>query len=658
MKGCKKRKADQIDGGESSNQADVPQPVNPAPVRAGPRPRHQQATFISPRAQSAARESENESSATESDPANENYREQDAYLDPVLLEVGENVVPQPAADPYRTDLWNEYFVEDQFITQLRSRNVVSSPLQIRHPTTYHTGPQNLPAHVKTESDYMGLFYSDVLLQTFCDNSNAYNRTSGKHRWDRSPAGDLTIAELKSYFACILYMGIAKLPNRDMYFDKSIFTSDFISQRFSKRRFDAISHNLHWTNTADITQDERTRRNKANGFWTVDSYIELLATSFRLYYSCCQFIDVNEMCIGFKGRHRCKCYNPHKPNKWHLKAFCLNCSDTGYLSNVFMYKGKDEQRPAGMSATLYPVMKLTEPACYHRRQHCMATDNWYTSIELQRALKQPPRCMESVGTCKKNRAGLPADKLFQKSGRNRKVRGDIKCYINTAYGHSTYLTCWMDSKPVHMLSTFAPTKAPVLRNSKDGTGRYVELIIPRPSIIGVYNGGMGGTDAKDQVNSYYKSRHKSLKWQHVIFDHFLLCSATNAYILMRDDRTNGKTGTQQSTIRFMTRLIEQWCGIKDEEIESESSSSASTEESEILKNRTVRDLNSDWATRSSGFHYSTTVFGDNRRSCRVCSKQHSNSYCVVCRAFACTDGYGENNCFWRLHNLKNFRVHSK
>ena len=59
-------------------------------------------------------------------------------------------------------------------------------------------------------------------------------------------------------------------------------------------------------------------------------------------------------------------------------------------------------------------------------------------------------MDSVGTCKKNRAGLPADKLFQKSGPNRKERGEIRCYRNNAHGHSTYLTCWMDSKPVHML----------------------------------------------------------------------------------------------------------------------------------------------------------------------------------------------------------------
>jgi len=43
--------------------------------------------------------------------------------------------------------------------------------------------------------------------------------------------------------------------------------------------------------------------------------------------------IDEMAIAFKGRHRCKRYNPNKPDKWHLKSYCLNDSETGYHWNL-------------------------------------------------------------------------------------------------------------------------------------------------------------------------------------------------------------------------------------------------------------------------------------------------------------------------------------
>jgi hypothetical protein len=443
----------------------------------------------------------------------------------------------------------------------------------------------------------------------------------------------------------------------MYFNKEgIFSNTFVSTCFTKRRFNAISSNLHFVNTAQYSQAERNRRNSQNGFWAVDSLIDVLTANYRRYYLCGQFIDVDEMCIGFKGRHRCRCYNPNKPNKWHLKAYCLNCADTGYLSNVFLYKGRDEQRPPGMPATVYPVVKLTEPADYHGKQHCMALDNWYTSIDILKTLAEEPRLMHAVGTVKANRAGLPKTKLFPKTGQNRKERGTIKCYKNVHDGHSTYLTCWMDNKPVHMLSTFPPTKSQVDRNSKDANGRYKALIIDFPTVIRIYNGSMGGTDLKDQIMSYFKSRHKTLNWQNVIFDCFLLVSATNAHVLHRD---NSKPRNKQTQLEFMINLIEQWAGVGHHvEIHSEDSSNgeeSSVSDNEVEGKRSVAELTADWQGRTTGFHYTSNVSNKDRKSCRVCGKRGIASYCVACKAFVCIDGIGAENCNWRLHNMETFRI---
>ena len=63
--------------------------------------------------------------------------------------------------------------------------------------------------------------------------------------------------------------------------------------------------------------------------------------------------------------------------------------TGYLLNFFMYRGKDEHRPPGMSATLWPVVKLTQPTDFHNMGYYIATDNWSTSLDTVQHLKKPP-----------------------------------------------------------------------------------------------------------------------------------------------------------------------------------------------------------------------------------------------------------------------------
>ena len=227
----------------------------------------------------------------------------------------------------------------------------------------------------------------------------------------------------------------------------------------------------------------------------------LAENFRKYYELGFQVDVDEMCIPFKGRHFARCYNPNKPNKWHFKSYCLNDTKTGYLWDFFMYRGWREQLPQGVTATTYPVKRLLE-AIHDARKRVLATDNWYTSIALMKMLREHHPYIDFVGTVKVNSKGLPKSKLFAKTGRRKMPRGTIECYKIIFEGNNYYLTCWMDNKPVHILSTTKPQFTLVNRKSKvEGNGRYVEIRIPRPTIIELYNLSMGGTDKFDQFGSY-------------------------------------------------------------------------------------------------------------------------------------------------------------
>jgi hypothetical protein len=72
--------------------------------------------------------------------------------------------------------------------------------------------------------------------------------------------------------------------------------------------------------------------------------------------------------------------------------------------------------------------LTAPAIYHDKEHVLATDNWYTSMDVAKLVQEEPRKMHFVGTCKSNKRGIPKNAkgvqakfgLFQK----QKAKGQV------------------------------------------------------------------------------------------------------------------------------------------------------------------------------------------------------------------------------------------
>ena len=120
----------------------------------------------------------------------------------------------------------------------------------------------------------------------------------------------------------------------------------------------------------------------------------------------------------------------------------------------------------MSATLYPVHKLTLNECYHGLCHVCHTDNWYTSVEMCQMCRD--RKILCVGTVKINRKGLPKEGIFPKKGAGKRDKGDVKCMQKL--GEDLFFTAWQDNKPVHMLSTIKPQLQKIMRNLQLWDGR--------------------------------------------------------------------------------------------------------------------------------------------------------------------------------------------
>ena len=103
---------------------------------------------------------------------------------------------------------------------------------------------------------------------------------------------------------------------------------------------------------------------------------------------------------------------------------------------------------------------------------------------------------SSGTIRVGRRGFPKE-LFDKKLKQL-ARGDV---IGMRKGPMMAVT-WIDSKPVHMVSTTPqpPDGNIEVKWRKDG----VQQVIPCPFVIQEYNSYMGGVDKKDQLKIIWNS----------------------------------------------------------------------------------------------------------------------------------------------------------
>lgn len=426
---------------------------------------------------------------------------------------------------------------------MEMRNGITKTASI-YPSNFtgRQGTTKIPTSCRSPAQFLSLLFTDAILEQFVTETNSYGKNNPS-TYMLNENNAVTLQEMKKFFAFVLYMGLVQLPSRDMFWQHDIFGSSFVKRCFTRRRFYTISTNLHWRDVSNIPDTEKAQRNKVDGFWSVDDFFEALADNFMAYYTCGQLINIDEMCIFFKGRHKCKCYNPSKPNKWHLKALCLNDSETGYLFNFFTYRGCDEERPPGMPATVWPVVKLTEPSVLHGLGHVVATDNWYTSLGTVAELSKEPKRMHTIGTVRTNKKGLPKQGIFPAKGKQVKKQGEFACH--KLANKEVYFVSWMDNKPVHLLMTWEPYSSSVGRVEKGKKDGYVRKTIPIPTAVQAYNASMGGTDKFDQFSSYYDDRLRTVSWKHRLFAHFFRAACINAHILF-----NIKTGQKLSLLKFI------------------------------------------------------------------------------------------------------------
>jgi hypothetical protein len=323
--------------------------------------------------------------------------------------------------------------------------------------------------------------------------------------------------------------------------------------------------------------------------------------------------------------------------------------------------------------MYPVVELVANTDLHDHNHVLHIDNWFTSLPLAEFLKEEE--IDSVGTVRTNRKGMPQEAVFPKKGAGKQPKGTVKCMQKE--GSGIYFTSWQDNKPVHMLSSIKPSLVKIWRKSSTDGWKRVE--IDSHSLIKAYNYGMGGTDRMDQLNSYYNFNHKGIRWTHRVFTHFLGVAAMNACILY--NKSNGMK--RLSSIQFMDEVIKSLADLdrshnwNDLDSDHEEEPVLSPVENEGSDNAVALDLTSHSVGESlsktgrvyrryrksnlegaverlEGIHYPTLLSSTNRRRCVFHTDVKQRYFCTTCDVALCLSECAEESCWFKYHHQETWK----
>ena len=159
------------------------------------------------------------------------------------------------------------------------------------------------------------------------------------------------------------------------------------------------------------------------------------------------LSLDESTCPFKGRVHFKCYNPKKPNRFHIKLFMVSELSTGYICGFEVYTGEasgqsqsNVQEVQDASKTSWTVLGLLDSVQLLDMGHHVYFDNYYNSPDLIELLYK--RKTHACGTVRKNQKSLPLAVTQAKL----KQGETVFCCKNNLVALK-----WMDKREVYILS---------------------------------------------------------------------------------------------------------------------------------------------------------------------------------------------------------------
>lgn len=182
-----------------------------------------------------------------------------------------------------------------------------------------------------------------------------------------------------------------------------------------------------------------------------------------------------------------------------------------------------------------------------------------------------------------------------------------------------------------------------RNTKNKKGEYVKLTVQRPTVIAVYNHGMGGVDLADQLLSYYKTCVRTKRWFHRLLFHMFHICANNSHLLMKISRGLSRGEDCYTLIDFLMSLINDFSVFGCDDMEKD-------EGDQIVKNKShLSSLEKDF-DRLSGHHFPFRLKNESLGKCKLCNS-NSSFMSKQCGVSLCIQTNESDTCWNKFHSTQ-------
>ena len=293
--------------------------------------------------------------------------------------------------------------------------------------------------------------------------------------------------MKVFVAHLIVMGILKKNSLEQYWSRhSILNMPFFGHYMSRNHFQNILWNLHVSNP-DETNPLRGEADH-DPLFLVRQMVDMMERNFCTKYRPGKELSLDESTCPFKGRVHFKCYNPKKPNRFHIKLFMVSELSTGYICGFEVYTGDASGQSHGIvqevqdaSKTSCTVLGLLDSVQLLDMGHHVYFDNYYNSPDLiDFAVQEKNSCMWHI---RKNQKSLPLAVTQAKL----KQGETVFCHKNNPLALK-----WMDKREVYILSGLH--KATNVINKKTN---YKGQKVNKPQPVFLYNRYISSVYLTDQ-----------------------------------------------------------------------------------------------------------------------------------------------------------------
>lgn len=387
----------------------------------------------------------------------------------------------------------------------------------KHNVVSHLpGVKAIARNAKSPLECWELFFPDHVIREIVTCTNIYLRQMRENYARVRDCPDTSFEEIRALLGLLYLAGVKKCQHTNI---SELWSEDGTAPEcfravMSNRRFYTLLRAMRFDDIND-----RNLRKETDNLAPIRSLFSDFIQRCQANYQVGEFVTIDEMLDGFRGRCQFRQYIANKPAKYGIKIYALVDARMFYTFNLEIYAGRQPEGPYKLDNQAASVVKrIAAPILNCGRSITM--DNYFTSVPLATDLLNNHRTT-IVGTLRKNKREIPPELI------NIKDRPDRSSMF--AFSKECVLVSYVPrkSKNVLLLSTMHDDDA-IDKTTKE---------LYKPEIISFYNLTKGAVDVVDEMKSLYSVSRISCRWPLTVFFSMLNIGGVNSFIIYKTNNFN-------------------------------------------------------------------------------------------------------------------------